>query len=672
MQKRIFTIFIAALLVFICGCVRDIQPEESELPALSYEGFTDQSTSGGAELNGCNLRMVTVEWASTDIDTVFDTVITLDFRMGSNLTEGDSELTLRTLPDYEISIVGEPYRLAIKIGKLEHTDYLYNCGYFDSGSSLLSDEEKVDLDDAVTYDRMPNNNEIILGNFSVSDATDGSYTLYFQLSNAAMYSVQEADSALVVTLRPVMSTGSETQAPSASDNSDIIDVSSAEKAGDGEAYYVLANAFDAYRSGKLNHDEMTPTLSNDLNSILLISKGFSSKDEAEQLMKKLKSNESGIAESQLSIVRVKNGELPKYESGMANLAAYDVAPYKTNDGSEQVSVSIPDGLALAITPDKSACLYSKRIKEYADGGESMEYEQLWLYSYSGSSRAFSSYQFQQIVSAAYSPDGRRLAVLEMAGESSHLYVFDVDSRDILNDLSAMGFGETISAYCWDSMGGRIFSIGGNGEIAVHQYDFNVPSESKRHSIVDKKGCDEGTVGFANGEVFFIETGLDPVGTIYRIKPEGGTRREFISGNNFRISPDSRYMAYTVPQSDAEDSDSYIFAYIDMQSEETFEITRAFNVFTFFWSNDGKKLYYFENKLNGSGDDGVEAAEASVEEYPYILWVYDISSRESKVVAELMSTSVISGKTADTVYVCYKDSETLGNVIRATYALNTAR
>lgn len=86
--------------------------------------------------------------------------------------------------------------------------------------------------------------------------------------------------------------------------------------------------------------------------------------------------------------------------------------------------------------------------------------------------------------------GRKLAVLEMAGESAHLYVFDVDSHDLITDLSAVGFGDTISTYCWDSMGGRLFSISGSSDITVHQYDFNVPTENKRHTDVDKKGCDE--------------------------------------------------------------------------------------------------------------------------------------------------------------------------------------
>lgn len=639
MQKHITCIILAALmLISLCAC--SPKDDDNALPAeaLTYEGFTNGKTSGGAELNGGNLRTVTVSESGSD------TVIALDFCLGSNLTAGDTELSLRTLPDYSITLLGEPFRLAIKIGKLEHTDYLLNGSGMDRG--------------------------LIKGNFSVSGADDDSYTLYFQLNGSAMYSVSESDGVLTVTLRPLAVPVIPEQTPD-DDDSAVIDVSAAEKAAEGEAYYVVANAFDMYRSGVLKcGDEMTPTLASDNKTIMLISEGQSSKDAAQRLMDKLLTSEGAVS-AQWSIAKLKYGELPTYESGMEYLAAYDIAPYRIDGKAEQGNIAIPDGLALSVTPDKTACLYSKRIKEHTDGGETIEYEQLWLCSYSGGSRAFSSYQFEQIVSASYSPNGRRLAVLEMAGESAHLYVFDVDSRDLITDLSAVGFGETISAYCWDSMGGRLFSIGGSGEISIHQYDFNVPNEAKRHSDVDKKGCDEGMIGFADGEVYFVETTMENDGAIYCIKPEGGSRRVFMPGDNFRISPDSRYMAYTISGGDAAGTKASSFAYVDLQTGDVTEITRDFNVFNFMWSSDGKNIFYFENRLAGTGDDGGNE-EQPTDGYPYTLWVYHTESGLNKAVADLTSTSVIPGRDADTVYICYKDKETLGSVVRATYALNTAQ
>ena len=640
MQKHILAIILAALMLLsLCACAKEDAEATPSAEELTYDGFTSEETSGGAELNDGNLRTVTVSESGTD------TVIALDFCLGSNLTAGDTELSLRTLPDYSITLLGEPFRLAIRIGKLEHTDYLLNKSGLNSG--------------------------LISGSFSVSGAQDDSYTLYFQLNSNAMYAVSASEGTLTVTLRPLAAPETPEQTPDSNGDNVVVDVSAAEKAADGEAYYVVANAFDMYRSGILEcGDDMTPTLSSDMETILLISAAQSSKDAAQRLMDKLLASDGAVS-AQWSIVKLKYGELPAYESSMEYLAAYDTAPYRVNGKQEQGSIIIPDGLALAVTPDKSACLYSKHIKEYSDGGETIEYEQLWLCGYSSGSRAFSKYQFEQIVSAAFSPDGRRLAVLEMAGESAHLYVFDVDSRDLITDLSAVGFGDTISAYCWDSMGGRLFSIGGSGEISVHQYDFNVPDEAKRHSDVDKKGCDEGMIGFADGEVYFVETTMENNGAIYSIKPEGGSRRVFISGDNFRISPDSRYMAYTLSGGDAAGTKASSFAYIDMQTGDITEITRGFNVFNFMWSLDGKKIFYFENRLSGSSDDG-EGEEQLTDEYPYTLWVYYTESGVNKAVADLMSTSVIPGRDADTVYICYTDKETLGSVVRATYALNTAQ
>lgn len=640
MQKHILAIILAALMLLsLCACAKEDAEATPPAEELTYDGFTSEETSGGAELNNGNLRTVTVSESGTD------TVIALDFCLGSNLTAGDTELSLRTLPDYSIRLLGEPFRLAIRIGKLEHTDYLLNNSGLNSG--------------------------LISGSFSVSGADDDSYTLYFQLNSNTMYAVSASDGTLTVTLRPLAAPDAPKQTPDDNSDNAVIDVSAAEKAADGEAYYVVANAFDMYRSGTLNcGNDMTPTLSSDMETILLISAGQSSKGDAQRLMDKLLASDGAVS-AQWSIVKLKYGELPAYESGMEYLAAYDIAPCRINGKQEQGSIIIPDGLALTVTPDKSACLYSKRIKEYSDGGETIEYEQLWLCGYSSGSRAFSKYQFEQIVSAAFSPDGRRLAVLEMAGESAHLYVFDVDSRDLITDLSAVGFGDTISAYCWDSMGGRLFSIGGSGEISVHQYDFNVPDEAKRHSDVDKKGCDEGMIGFADGEVYFVETTMENDGAIYSIKPEGGSRRVFISGDNFSISPDSRYMAYTLSGGDVAGTKASSFAYIDMQTGDVTEITRGFNVFNFMWSLDGKKIFYFENRLSGSSDDG-EGEEQLTDEYPYTLWVYYTESGVNKAVADLMSTSIIPGRDTDTVYICYTDKATLGSVVRATYALNTAQ
>ena len=638
MRKYILALTLAIImLISLFACSKGKDADILDAPNISYEGFTGDTVSGGAPLEKANLRSISLEEADGD------TRITLDFCMGSAIYKGENEMELRTLPDYKITLLSEPFRLKVEIGNLDYTDYLHKDTKLGKGA--------------------------VCGSFTVSSEETGAYALYFQLSSEAVYKAEENSGKLSITLRPVIKNMIPEETPK-EDEYAAIDVTNAEKAAAGEAYYVLANAFDMYRSGELKcGDDMAPTLASDLNTIMLISRGLVSKEEAERLMQKLLAEQENPVSAQWSVIKLKNGELPHYSKDMEFQAAYEIMPYSINSMPQKGDIAIPGGLFLSVTPDKSSCLYSYRVKEYGDGGSLFEYEKLMIMGPDGTSKDFSNHEFEQIASASYSPDGRKLAVLEMAGESAHLYVFDVDSHDLITDLSAVGFGDTISTYCWDSMGGRLFSISGSSDITVHQYDFNVPTENKRHTDVDKKGCDEGSIGFVDGEVYFCESTMENQGMIYRIKPEGGLRREFIKGDRFRISADGRYMAYTQSTGDAAGEQSAVFAIKDMQSGEVKRITGDFSVYSFFWSLDGTRVYYFENKLSGDSDETAEASDET-NEYPYTLWVYELSTGVSREVADLTSMSVMPSARNDMLYICYTDRETLGSVVRSTYELFT--
>ena len=45
--------------------------------------------------------------------------------MGSAIYKGENEMELRTLPDYKITLLSEPFRLKVEIGNLDYTDYLH-------------------------------------------------------------------------------------------------------------------------------------------------------------------------------------------------------------------------------------------------------------------------------------------------------------------------------------------------------------------------------------------------------------------------------------------------------------------------------------------------------------------------------------------------------------------
>ena len=60
---------------------------------------------------------------------------------------------------------------------------------------------------------------------------------------------------------------------------------------------------------------------------------------------------------------------------------------------------------------------------------------------------------------------------------------------MLTDLTDVGFGDSVSAYTWDDIGTTIYAVSGTDSMTIHQYDFDVPDESKRpfHSGKERRG-----------------------------------------------------------------------------------------------------------------------------------------------------------------------------------------
>ena len=212
---------------------------------------------------------------------------------------------------------------------------------------------------------------------------------------------------------------------------------------------------------------------------------------------------------------------------------------------------------------------------------------------------------------------------------------------------------------------------------LHQYDFNVPDEAKRYSLVDKNGADEADIAYCDGNLYFVETDMNEGAIIYRIKPGGGVRKVFAKGANFVLSPDNRYMAINNAAGDFEASDQKnIFRIMNMETGLFEDVTDAFSVYSFFWSRDCTKLYYFENRLSGSAneEEGTDSAtqESEQDSYPYTLWVYDLLEKKSRALMDLPTTQLLMSGLSDKFYINYLDQETMGSLVRACYEISAVQ
>ncbi|OQB23979.1 MAG: hypothetical protein BWY11_01474 [Firmicutes bacterium ADurb.Bin182] len=627
MGRKLSVLAVAA--VFICfasACNAEPKEEFTDL----YPGFESASrVTGGKEQENINAKELSVSNSGTD------TVISFNFITGSRLSGGTEEGEAEAPPAYSVYLLPSPRRFVVEFEKLAYWDFTHSLEI---------------------------ESELIYGSFTQSLFGDERFSVYFQLKDEVVYKADESGSSLNITLRPVNKQNGEANGKGGS-----------EPAGELH-YYVTANAYGEYCRGEISREyDVTPVLCNNLTDVVLISRAFDTQADAESFKRTAAGASSSLLPDQWDIIALYGDDLPKYNEKLDYLHAYGEYAARIDGTKVMLEVAIPDGIYLCTTPDKSARLYSKRIRQEpsVQGEEAFYYEELWLYHNDGSSKRMMRFEFSSIERTEYSPDGRKLAVLENTDSGSHLYIFDTDTNELLTDLSEAGFGRIISEFIWDNMGNIVYAISGSSAMNIHQYDFTVPDEAKRHTVVEKNGVDEGYFAFCSGELYFTEAQLEEGPVIYTIKPEGGVRKRFLKGGAFAISDDGAYMAHS-DGGGITSSDS-AFKLYDLISKEEKIITSEFPVSEFVWSRDCKKIFYFENRLSGgvSEDTGEESGEVELplqDEYPYTLYIYDIEKGTSKAIADLKSTNISVSENPDELLLTYLDPETMGEVVRATYLI----
>ncbi|MEG1547829.1 MAG: hypothetical protein RR527_03735 [Clostridia bacterium] len=651
MRKKIILAAITIILVLLAVSCKNKNTND-DIAKLT-EGFaTDGELKGGVQITEPNVSDVKVS------DSGDDVTVSLKFLSGSRLSGGESESPASAVPTYRVYMLPSPARLVIELPGLAYWDYVRN---FEVG-----------------------NESRVAGYFQNTNADSTATLIYLQLTQNAAFKTEESGDTLNITLRMLPDTVQEKK------NDGIEDVLT------GKRFYVIADAYRDYCDGVLSRQiDMQPVLCGNGIDVVLISNPFDSEGTATSFMQNVLAGQENAVESDWRIVTLSNNEFPQYDESYRFSEVYNIHTARINNNELTPPVFIEDGLFLCVSNDRDGYLYSKRIVGGDIGEASYAYQQIYIKDNNGESRRLLKYEFETIEKAMYSPDGRKLAVLCRVAESSHLYVFDMDTKELLVDLADTGIGDMVSAFTWDDMGSAIYAVGGASATQVHEYDFNVPDQNNRHSVVDKKGADEGCIAYCNGEVYFVETDMNNGPMIYRIKPDGGVRKNFMPGSAFALSSNNKYMAInassgdysaSTPQGEQPTPNSTAapnttasvkkvnrLELYDMTTGETKLITDAFAVYDFLWSWDCTKLYYFENRLSGGSTEGTtegsDTEQTKTDPFPYTLWAYNVATGENSKIADLPYTSIAVSNRPNDVYLLYYDEATGGNVLRATYAIS---
>ncbi len=636
------------LLVLLLSACAKPQPAQTETVLPGYIGAGETAFGGSAEgVGDLNLKGLSISAEAVEGST--ETVLSLRFVSGSRMSGGAAETEGSGVPVYSVYTLDAPARLIVSFDNLAYWDYLHALEW---------------------------SNPLLLGTFQYSLFENPRVNICFQLSAPVNFKTSEEGDTLSIHLRP-------------------------KAAKEQPRYFVTMQAFDEYCAGNVSAEiDASPTFADDLANKLLISPPFDTEADAKTYLENIKLNYPQIPEAHYAILSLGAAQLPAFNATLNYLKAMETPAVRLADGTElNLPALAPDGLYLCDLPNNEGFLCSKELP--AAAGEA-PYQQLYIVKPDGQSTLAMSFEFSAIEKAQYSPDGRKLAVLERASDSTHLYVFDADTYELLNDLSEMGFGGNTSTFIWNSLGTTIYAITGVSGIELHQFDYSIPDEASRHSLVDRNSVDEGSLGFYDGELYFAHATMEGGSTLYRIKPEGGVRKPFRSGSRFVISSDARFMAIVESSEGAAAGQGSALTLYETATGNTTIITDAFYPYDALFSKDCTRLYYIESRISGgqteddtaAGGEGDTLADdtgtasdttpapsdspaptqtpepvSTADPYPYTLWVYDIASGQSEQLLDLSAPELYAGSSSDTLLFNRYETDDTGTLIRAAYLLD---
>lgn len=531
MKKRmnIIIAFMLCMALLLTGCGG----------AKSNAAF-EQLVSGGRQQDkdDVNVKDVTLEKSGKD------TIITLYFVHGSRENSDQEESKMTGVPQYTVRNYDMPYRLAVTVQNIGYSDY----------------EKKEFTGD-----------DLVSGAFNEPASDAHPFILFFQLSQKVTSTVKEDDDKLVITLKGAG-----------------ID--------SGEEYFVYTNAFDQYSDNSLPKEIMesfSPTLCQGGSGISIISQGFKTEDEANSFSTKAGQQLSPtLPGAKMYTAKLAGGQLPVYNNTGEDLAKKNIE--LAGGGTADLPIVFSDGTYLCSTPDGKTMLFTRPAPSGTDASDddTSAMVTLWTMDGSGKKTQLTETAFSPIDTAAFSPDGSKLAFLTEEGDAEALNLFDMASRQNRN-LNEEGLGTTTSTFTWDSMGKALYAMSGEDDnLQPMKYDFTAP-ENERISSLEEISAMADSIGYLNGDVYFNDQS-EKVPAIYRIKP-GAAHELFAAGQSFQISPDGKWMAILdKATSSADEDDLNILKIRDMASGAETTVEDKASIQDFKWSMDGSVLYYLKD------------------------------------------------------------------------------
>lgn len=533
---------------------------------------SDKSSSGGsAQINtNVNLKNISISEANGQTD------ISLFFLSGSTLS-GKDETKISALPQYEVSFLPSPARMIVRINNVDYYDY-------------SSENQNI-------------SSSIVSGEFNVIPSGAEYIDVYFPLSSNVSYKVSEETDTLKISLKSAGSVK--------------------------DAYYAVTNAFISYQEGSFPKElNFSPMLCSDKESIVLISAPCSSEAEANSIKENAQS--SIPAGSVIKVIHLGGNALPDVVSDIDVNSITSSPAALVNGKPKTLEAVIKNGKFL--DADKNGNMLFSRsyvMNEIADDDYAPPlYEKLWVSDVNGNIEQLELQDFDQIVSAKYSPSGKYIAILELSSENSVLYSYNIQTKQLLN-LSEEGLGNITDTFTFDETRDVIFSVSGtSGQKQVMKVDLE---GDELISAIEERETNSTKIAVKQGRLFITDFDEEGNINVYEITLDG--RRKITSGVDFAINSSLTQMAVITFEAGEGGGGITGLKIIDLSNGSELLISDNLQIQQIGYVGD--KFYY---------TTAVESIEGN---YAYDLYAY---SSSSSLEAKLITGDFITAN--DNIYLLY--------------------
>ena len=520
-----------ALYLLLGGCLA--------APASSDAINENQSISGGQNLgSGVNLKDITV---GSDEKS---TVISLYFIQGSRNSKA-AETKLNAVPTFSASLLSFPQRLSVTLD-VDYWDYQPNGSWY--RSSLVG------------------------GSFKTTNSANNKLTVFFQLTGSATASFAENSDRLVITLKPQNSPAQ-------------------------NSYFVGLNAYEEYEQNLIPADlGFTPTLCADGSNIMLISAPFSAQADADAFAAKVSGEVSSAAATKKPYTfQLNAGSLPQYNSNIDLEEVSQKLVLQVDGKGQTLPVLVENGRYLCTAPDGSIVYARSYFPETNEDASSTLNERLWVIGQNDKKTELNLPNFSFVEEAAFSGDGKYLAILDTSAHAKVLYVYVMGTGELKN-LGEEGFGDITSSFAWDTGRDTIYAMTGHTSMQLLQYDFDRPAGSRIKPVGTTPGT-ESPVATGGKNLYIADPSAGTSGQIFAVNIATGLRSPIAPGISFKLSPDGNYLATLVPSA-ATGQDLFNLDVVNLSSGQILPVMSGIYVEDYEFGVDSSDLFFTTSSYVG--------------------------------------------------------------------------